>query len=162
MMINNFESERLIYKEICIDDTDNIVRWRSDQMIYEYFKNPEPITLENHINWYKNKYLSDKTRVEYIIIHKQTNTPIGSVGASDISKNTLQIGYLIGEASFQKQGFAVEAINAVINIYNQAGINEFFAEIRKDNIASIKTIEKCGFVYDKDIDEKFVVYVKII
>jgi len=114
--------------------------------------------MKKHLNWYNTQYLNNPKRVEYIIIHRESNTPIGIVGISDLKEISLEVGYLIGETTYQKQGYAVEAINAVVCCYRKIGITNFFAEIRSDNIASIKTVEKCGFEMDKEIDSDFLLY----
>ena len=158
MTVNHFESERLLFREICEEDAELIVRWRSDPSIYRCFRKSEPLTMKKHLNWYNTQYLNNPKRVEYIIIHRESNTPIGIVGISDLKEISLEVGYLIGETTYQKQGYAVEAINAVVCCYRKIGITNFFAEIRSDNIASIKTVEKCGFEMDKEIDSDFLLY----
>jgi len=161
LRIKAFESERLSYREICIDDTEYIVRWRSTPEIYRCFKKPEPLSAQEHVDWYNRLYISDPTRVEYIIIHKESASPIGIVGVSDLKEESLQIGYLIGELSYQKRGYSVEAINAVVDRYSKNGVWYFFAEIRADNAASVKAIEKCGFKYDKELGSNFLLYKKV-
>ncbi|MCL2819373.1 MAG: GNAT family N-acetyltransferase [Oscillospiraceae bacterium] len=161
MKTKSFKSERLIFREICIEDTEYIVKWRSTPEIYEYFRIPEPLATEHHIEWFNTIYLNDETRVEYIIIHPESMTPIGLVGVSNIQENSLQIGYLIGELSFQKQGYASESINTVIEEYKKTGLWCFFAEIHSANIASIKTIEKCGFRFDIEQENDFLLYKKV-
>jgi len=117
--------------------------------------------MERHLVWYNDRYVNDSTRVEYLIIYKQSNTPIGIINVSDIQKRSLQVGYLIGELSYQRQGFAAEAINAVIDQYTSAGIVNYIAEIRSDNVASIRTVEKCGFVLEKEQESVFLRYIKV-
>jgi RimJ/RimL family protein N-acetyltransferase len=156
-----FESKRLSYREISIDDTENIVRWRSLPEIYRCFKRPKPLSVQEHIDWYNQKYISDPTRVEYIILHKESSSPIGLVGVSNLTSESLEVGYLIGELSHQRRGYAVEAINAVVDKYSNTGVRYYFAEIRADNEASIKTVEKCGFKYDKELDSGFLLYKKV-
>ena len=156
-----FESERLSYREICIEDTEYIVRWRSTPEIYRCFKKPEPLSVQEHIDWFNKRYIPDLKRVEYIILHKESASPIGMIGVSNLQDESLEIGYLIGDLSYQRCGYAVEAINAVVNRYGNAGVRCYFAEIRADNDASIKTIEKCGFKYDIELDSDFLLYKKV-
>ena len=158
--INYFESPRLIYREICADDAENIVRWRSTPLIYKFFRKPKPLSLEEHLEWYKQKYLMDQARSDYIIIHRESKSPIGVISVSDLKDHTLQINYMIGESSYQKQGYAVESINAALDNFSKIGITHFFAEIHTNNIASIKTAEKCGFSFSRHLHENFLLYKK--
>ena len=49
-----FISERLSFRSITVEDTREIVKWRSDPDIIRYFKNPRPLTIEEHLKWYQH------------------------------------------------------------------------------------------------------------
>ena len=161
MVPERFESSILEYREICLDDSECIVQWRSTPSVYKYFQRSEPLSLEDHLSWYNQHYLNDSTRIDYMILHKVDRIPIGIVTVSDLQKLSMQVGYLVGAVNYQRQGYATEAINALIREYQHKGVSSFYAEIHRDNEASIKTIEKCGFVYEKHIDALFLHYNKI-
>ncbi|MCL1884772.1 MAG: GNAT family N-acetyltransferase [Defluviitaleaceae bacterium] len=155
---NTFKSKRLNFREIRFTDAENIVRWRSNPETYIYFRNPKPISLEEHINWYENNYLSNPSRVDYIIIEKVTDTPVGIVGVS-IVESSGEISYIIGETDFLQRGFGSEAVNAIV-AYFTGRISVFTAKIHQLNIASIKVAEKCGFVFEKELEPSFLLYKK--
>ena len=54
------------------------------------------------------------------------------------------IGYLIG-LPFIKQGFATEAVTALLEHLSANGQRETYAYCLASNLASVKTLEKCGF-----------------
>jgi len=155
--MQNFESKNLKYHEITQADTNNLIRWRSNPETYIYFRNPKPITRDEHLNWYNKTYLPNPNRTDFIITEKITQTPIGFVGVSNQTNTEAEISYIIGELKFQRQGFGTEAINAAVQHFSQKGIITFTAEIHKENLASIKTIEKCGFI-QTDIQCDFLLY----
>jgi len=153
-----FESERLMYREICAADAEEIVRWRSDPNTYVYFRNPKPLTLKEHLEWYESSYLKDPSRVDFIIVEKESKILIGLVGVSGIDGSTGQISYVIGEVDFLRRGFGAEAVNATVRHFGGIGIYSFYAEIHHHNIASIKTIKKCGFDFEKQLESGFLRY----
>ena len=56
------------------------------------------------------------------------------------------IGFNIG-LSYTGKGYATEALNALLEHLRGQAYSETFGHCLESNIASIKTMEKCGFVY---------------
>lgn len=142
-----FSSERLYFRGINETDTDRLVSWRSDFQVIRYFRNPVPITREDHERWYQTVYLQDFGRFDFIIIEKQSRRAIGTVGINhiDLKGHSCEISYMIAEPKFQREGYAVEAIAAMMDTAVKESIYHFFAEVHSQNIASQRTIEKLGY-----------------
>lgn len=158
---STFLSERLCFRGINETDTDCLVIWRSDPQTIRYFRRPVPITKEDHERWYQTAYLQDFGRFDYIIIEKQSQKAIGTVGVNhvDLRARSCEISYMIVEPAFQRKGYAVEAIATVMDIAEQEGICLFFVEIHSENIASRRTIEKLGYTCLNE-QQPFVTYYK--
>ena len=60
--------ERLYLRPITDADTEDIVRWRNDPGVWQYFLFREPFTPEMHRSWLKNKVAAGLV-VQYIIVH---------------------------------------------------------------------------------------------
>ena len=138
------ESERLLLRGIEEADAETIVRWRSDPQVYQYFKNPHEITIEEHLNWFKNSYNENKDRYDWMGIEKRTNKKIGVFGLYR-EKTKAEVNYLVAPDAQQK-GFATEAIKQLISFaVSEWGCNEVVAEIHENNLPSLKLIEKLCF-----------------
>lgn len=77
-----------------------------------------------------------------------TQEPIGvvSVDALSFEEKLAFIGCVIGECTHRRQGYVKEAIRALMDFYSQKGaVGIFYAKIKKDNIASINTVDSLGF-----------------
>lgn len=73
-------------------------------------------------------------------------TYIGYVQAVPFDDGTWEVGYHIG-GSYTKQGYATEAVTAFLPvIMKQIGITEMRGICLADNLASVKVMERCGFV----------------
>lgn len=144
---STFSSERLYFRGIKETDTDRLVYWRSDLQVIRFFRNPVPITREDHERWYQTVYLQDFGRFDFIMIEKQSQQAIGTVGVNhmDLRERSCEISYMIAEPAFQRKGFAVEAIAAMMDTAMREGICCFFAKVHSQNIASQRTIEKLGY-----------------
>ena len=74
------------------------------------------------------------------------STYIGYVEAVPFDDGTWEIGYHIG-VNYTKQGYATEAVKAFLPvIMTQLGIGEIAGICLAENSASVKVMERCGFV----------------
>ena len=155
-----FESSRLKYMGIEQNDAENLVRWRSGFDVYRFAGNPRPVSMEEHENWFA-KYCTRLNEFRAIITHKVTNVDIGSIGGV-FEGDVFELSYYIGEPEYRRQGFAGEAIEAMmIYVLNAEGMRKFRAYVHKDNTASAACVVKLGFkstrvngamhVYEKQI-----------
>lgn len=154
-------SERLYLSEITEDDTDTIVRWRSDPTIFRYFLNPHQITVKEHLEWYQTKYVFDETRYDFIAKLLSTNEPIGIFGVKKINHDTIEISYLLDQSK-QSCGYAKEAMQAVISFAkNHWDIQQMIAEIHRENSKSIRFAESLGLTLAQQ-NEPFLIFSKKI
>lgn len=89
-------------------------------------------------------YESGEGPLVYAILRKdQTN--IGYVQAVPMDDDTWEIGYHIG-AKYTKNGYATEAVGAFLPvIMKKLQLKEMLGVCLKDNVASVKVMERCGF-----------------
>lgn len=79
-----------------------------------------------------------------ILLKDQTN--IGYVQAVPMDNGIWEIGYHIGE-KYTKKGYATEAVKAFLPvIMQQLHLAEMLGVCLKENQASVKVMERCGFV----------------
>lgn len=139
------ESDRLIFREIELSDTDFIVNIRSNPQVYRYFINPHKLTVEEHVNWFRNSYLLNKERTDFIAVEKSTSLPIGVFGLI-ITGTVAEINYIIKQ-KYQRKGFAVEGINYLLSSARDVfKCERGMAEIHEENIPSLSLAKKLGFV----------------
>jgi RimJ/RimL family protein N-acetyltransferase len=73
-------------------------------------------------------------------------TYIGYVQAVPFDDGTWEVGYHIG-AAYTKKGYAIEAVRAFLPvIMPKLGIDFIWGICLAENKASVKVMEKCGFV----------------
>lgn len=95
------------------------------------------------------------------MIELKDGTHIGELCFKGIDAyGSAEIGYGIAD-DYQGQGFATEAVNAAAAwAFRQNAVNSVTAEVDKDNIASIRVLEKSGFVLTEKIGEEGPIYRK--
>lgn len=89
-------------------------------------------------------YESGEGPLVYPILLKN-GTNIGYVQAVPMDGGVWEIGYHIGE-KYTKQGYATEAVQAFLPvIMKDLHLAEMLGVCLKDNLASVKVMERCGF-----------------
>lgn len=83
----------------------------------------------------------DTTHLEYGIYLR--DTLIGFVNDCGIDDEKIEIGYVV-HPDYRGQGYATEAVTAVINELSRMGFKRITACCFEENIASRKVMEKCG------------------
>ena len=146
--VDILETPRLILKGISKRDAPDIVKWRSNPVVYKYFKHPHKLSLSEHLNWYYNFYKKDLNRLDWIARDKKTNTKCGVFGII-LRNDIVEVNYLLAPEA-QHNGLASEALKVLIpyigSLYKRTKI---IAEIHKDNLASVNLIKKLGFTQEK-------------
>ena len=81
------------------------------------------------------------------MIELKNGTHIGELCFKGLNENgSAEIGYGISE-EYQGNGYATEAVNAVVNwALKQADVTSVTAETEACNFASVRVLEKCGFI----------------
>ncbi len=158
-----FNCNEYTIKSITLDDADVIVKWRSDPEIIKYFYNSTPLTKEKHLHWYNNFYLNDETQYHFMVF--KDNYPIGFLMITDLNLIELscEIGYTLAEKSLRGKNVMGDITISLIDFAKaQWGITHFFAGMNKDNLSSVKFIEKLGFSSTNIKNEKYIYYEKIL
>ncbi|WP_425258493.1 GNAT family N-acetyltransferase [Rubrivivax sp. RP6-9] len=82
----------------------------------------------------------------YLIVREKDSRFVGACGfKTPIGANRVEIGYGVASAA-RGQGAATAALKLLIGIAAQSGSTEVLAEVLPDNAASIRVIQKAGFV----------------
>ena len=154
--IDELKTLRLFLRGIDATDTEKIVEWRSIPHVYQYFKFPHRITIDEHLKWFNNSYKNNPCRFDWMCLELSTGQKIGVFGLIK-EENTAEINYILAPKA-QHKGYAKEAIKRLISYAEKEWlVDSIKAEIHKDNTPSIALIEKLGFIRTAS-DGDFVLY----
>jgi len=125
--------------------------WASDERVTEYLSwlPHENITETEEICKLWEKESKQKDFYQWVIILKETNEPIGSIGVVYKNENKLaaEVGYCIGY-NYWGKGYVKEALDEVLKILKKVGFVRIYAEHNILNYNSGKVMKKCGFEYE--------------
>jgi len=142
------ETERLIITEFTMDMAEAVHINSLDEDNRRFVPDEVFETIEEAletVEFLMNCYKTGEGPLVYPILLKD-ETYIGYVQAVPFENDSWEIGYHIG-GNYTKKGYATEAVKCFLPvIMAQLNIKEMAGVCLADNLASVKVMERCGFV----------------
>lgn len=146
------ESERLVLKNYCENDLDNIYRLKSEPLVWKFSTQIPTNKIEDSINYFKSvleNYDKNKQGFQALFL-KDSGKYIGEAGILTFNKqnNRAVVGYnLLPE--YWNNGYATEITKALVKyLFEDKKTERIEALALDDNKASRKVLEKSGFVLE--------------
>jgi RimJ/RimL family protein N-acetyltransferase len=130
-------------------DLPMTLQWRNQDDIRRWFFHSEVISLQQHLDWFKN-YITKGDDFVFIIEEIQNGyRPIGQVSLYQVDWGAQRAEFgrlMIGEPDAAGKGNAFRASQMAANIaFFTLGLKEIYLEVRVDNKKAIAIYEKMGF-----------------
>jgi RimJ/RimL family protein N-acetyltransferase len=127
---------------------DNLKIWDN---VRDYF--PRPYTPEHAVEFIKSASGQNPLMVFAIIHEEKFAGVIGLVPQADVHRFSAEIGFWIGEPYWNK-GIATKAVKSIVDYaFNKISFNRLFAGVFEYNTASMKVLERAGFVKEAVFEE---------
>ena len=161
MTILSVTTDRLILRQLKMDDDNEIFFLRSDERILKYLDIPAAVTIEDARKFIEkiNYGINNNECTYWGIALKDQNKLIGTICIWNISmdRTTADIGYVL-HPDFQGKGLMQEAIAKIIDYgFEIMKLKSIDADVDPYNSKSIQLLERNGFVLTKQF-EKTVIY----
>lgn len=140
IIMREIRTERLILRKFRESDYDDLFEYLAQLKDNEFEGYPD-ITYENGREHLKYRVGSEEF---YAIELKATGKVIGNIYYGKRDFYAREIGYIINKL-YQRQGYASEALKAVIENAFKGDVHRLFAECDPRNTCSWKLLEKSGF-----------------
>jgi ribosomal-protein-alanine N-acetyltransferase len=145
----NLQTERLVLRQLTLEDTDFIFHHFSDPEVTQYLMDEPPVANVEEAQAIIKYYLDPegKTHNRWGIIRKADHRLIGTCGFHkwDKAHFRTEIGYDLAPDCWG-QGFMTEVLRAVINNgFERMKINRIDAMVYINNPRSIQLLQKLGF-----------------
>lgn len=142
------EGERVYLRLLAAADTDHVVRWRSDPLVASQLFAERPPTRAEHEAWFA-RLAERRDRLEFVIMVREGDVPIGTVGLSRIDRASgeAEYGILIGEPAWRGKGAARECSELLLEYaFGGLGLREVKLNLFADNGSARGLYERLGFV----------------
>ncbi|WP_276391272.1 GNAT family N-acetyltransferase [Eudoraea chungangensis] len=147
------ETKRLLLREFVLDDARNMFNLNSDPEVIRYtgdqaFRSVDDARL--FIESYKE--YSDNGFGRWAVVEKKRSVFIGWCGFKRNEEDLIDLGFRFFKKQWNK-GFATEAAKATLAYgFGSLNFDRIIGRAAKDNVASIKVLNKIGMQYYK-VDE---------
>lgn len=146
------ETDRLLLKNISLDDTKEMFRLHSDPDVQKYTGEPIVESLQEMERMIQLR-IKNYDKIGYgrwATFIKKDMKFIGWAGLAYLPEfDEVDLGYRF-LPEYWGLGFATEASNAILNYaFNKLHLKKVMAIAMKENTASIRVMQKLGMVFDK-------------
>lgn len=142
------ETKRIRLRLIKREDLNEILEWRKTRAAIESFFTHPVLNLDLQNKWYDNQ-LSDKSEINFIIEHLDTETAIGMIALVDINhmQRTCEWGRLIvGNKEYLGNQYGQEAVELLLDYgFNYLNMHKITCTALATNERVIKLYKKIGF-----------------
>ncbi|MEW4430885.1 MULTISPECIES: GNAT family N-acetyltransferase [Paenibacillus] len=144
------ETERLILREIGLDDWESIHTYTVSPEVTKYTAwgpNTEQDTTAYIEQVLQSQQEQPRSQYDLAVCLKTDGTLVGSVGIYTEGTNA-EMGYVMNP-QYQGRGFAAEASHALLGLgFNTLGVHRIYAKCRPNNKASERVMQKIGMEYE--------------
>jgi len=140
------EGNKIVLRDVQKNDMINKVRWFNDPQVNKTLLLEESLDLNRTLKWFE-EHAGDDARREFIVESTQGES-IGITGLLHINRRhgTAECYCIIGEKAYWGKGIGTEVHKLLVDWgFKNLGLNKIWADIRAENIAIVKVIEKLGF-----------------
>lgn len=147
-------TERLAFREMTVDDLDDMADLLGDPEVMEFYRHPKDRSEAlDWIMWNQRLY-RDHGFGLWLIELRATGTFVGDCGLTvqEVDGATeIEVGYHV-RRSVQLRGYATEAAAASRDYARDVlGLDRLIAIIRPGNVASQRVAEKIGLSLEKEV-----------
>ena len=146
-------TERMKVYPISIEKMKEIVEIEKNEILKIAYKE----MLEGCLN-YPEKYIW--YTLWFMELKNSENEIVGNLSFKGITENGMvEIGYGV-ENGYENNGYMTEAVGAIVKwASKQPDVKQIEAEAEKNNIASIRVLEKCNFIPNGEMGEEGIRFV---
>ncbi|QDU32224.1 Putative ribosomal N-acetyltransferase YdaF [Poriferisphaera corsica] len=147
------KTDRLILRHFTADDAPRVYDLLKDNIISKYINFlPSPYELQHATDWIATheKMRENQTGINFAIIIKDTNQPIGvvSLGMMSMHHRHAELGYWIGQP-YWSNGYVTEAAKAILDYgFNVCNLNRIYSYHVPENTASGRIMEKLNMAHE--------------
>ncbi|MDE7303920.1 MAG: GNAT family N-acetyltransferase [Oscillospiraceae bacterium] len=150
-----FETEHLKVRKFKIEDAQCLYENHLEEEVKKWIPNESYADIEETqgaINFYVDCVNGGHLPYVLAVELKGTGELIGDTGVNEVEEKTneVEIGYTICKKHSGK-GYATELLNAMTKfIVSAFGINVLYGRVMRGNNASVRVLEKSGYVFVKE------------
>lgn len=154
--MKNSEDKNYIFRPVSPEDSRQIWEIRNQPAVRQKSNNSDKIPWDSHKLWFKKKYFNGEENYCLVLANNQNST----IGYCRLDHDKENDNYIISIAlnlAYLGQGLGHKLLSETLKKFNRK--KDILAEIKKENIPSIKLFEKNNFrIYKEDKENYYLKY----
>jgi ribosomal-protein-alanine N-acetyltransferase len=145
------ETVRLVLRKATLADAAAVFqRYASDREVTKFlsWRCHQSIEETRAFLEYSEREWAQSASGAYLIESRESARLLGSTGLHFQTPVIAITGYVLAKDAWG-YGYATEALNAILELARTLGVRSLRASSHGENIASMRVLEKCGFVREK-------------
>jgi RimJ/RimL family protein N-acetyltransferase len=142
--------EPVYLRALELDDLDRTFKWHNDPELYRKLVGPfRYVSHATEEEWLRGKQAYSPNEVNLAICLAENSQHIGNFYIRDIDwiARNAALHILIGEPTQRGKGYGTSALRLVVKYaFQDLGLNRLWLAILENNEASLKHVEKFGFI----------------
>ena len=142
------QEDRLCLRQMTLEDSPLIVRWRNQDWVREHYIYRGLFTLEGQEAYYHSKVETGEV-MQFIVCETANGMrPVGCTVLNDIDreKGCAEYGMFLGEADAAGRGYSAKMVRMTLRYcFSVLGLSRVVCRIFTDNLPSIRGCERGGF-----------------
>ncbi|MGH7742266.1 MAG: GNAT family N-acetyltransferase [Candidatus Eiseniibacteriota bacterium] len=152
-------TERLTLREVADRDVEAVFELESDPVAMRYWSHPpmREISEARAAVERAQRYFGERVGLRWSLCRRADDAAIGHVSLFDFNEQNrrAEIGYGLARRHWG-QGYMNEALGAVIDLaFGTLGLRRLEADTHPRNLASIKALERLGFIREGTMRERW-------
>ncbi len=147
------EGESVRLREITRHDTGSVQRWTGDDTTVAHVP-LGPTTAGEAATYVRQLVRESRQRPRRVvtlgIVDRRDDDLVGTVGLTidSVTHRRAEVGYILRRDRW-RAGLATEAVSLMLDLaFGELGLHRVWAACDVDNPASVRVLEKCGFVLE--------------
>lgn len=154
------ESPRLLVRIVEKSDLPDLMRMNGDREVTRFLPYPTWESIADGEAWFDRMrgIQAAGTALQFVIVDKRTHAAIGTclVFRYDEGSRRAELGYALGRSHWGS-GYMREALHATIHhAFRAMGLRRLEAEVNPTNAASVRLLERLGFVREGVLRQRWV------
>lgn len=130
--------DEVTLREIRESDAWDLVDWRNENA--RWFPKQEPWTIQGHLDWYHNRYLTDPSQNLYLVCLNRN--PVGTVGMTIKNGSGELERMMLGNKLLVRGGYMRRGMRQLMDAY---GLSHYWLRVMPDNERTIAFHKRNGF-----------------
>ncbi len=133
-----------------LTDVEDLVKYGNNYSVSKFLRDtfPYPYTKENAVQWIEFVKSNNSTLSFVIATDQELIGGIGAIPHIDVHRFVAEVGFWLGEP-FWNKGIITKALKIFCNyLFTNYNFNRLTANVFEGNDASIRVLEKTGFVLE--------------